>query len=524
MSNRYQGGFITASYNGLKVPNAPTIGTATGGASSVSVAFTAPSDVGGGAITGYTAISSPGGFTGTGTSSPITVSGLSAGTSYTFTVVATNAYGTGPASAASNSASPVTYFIGALGTGTDDSTANTARTIAVDASFNVYLFGGKNSGESSDDFQLAKYDTSGVIQFQKKLSGATSSDKGSDLALDSSGNVYVVGASNDGPSNNFQIAKYNSSGAVQWQRRLGNESSNDVGFGISLDSSNNVYVTGVQTYNGGGNICPQIAKYDSSGAIQWQRRLSPASGDDYFYGVAAGSSVYACGFSQAAGNNNLLLVKYDTSGTLQWQKILGGANAEFGYGVAIDSSGNVFVSGQTNVSGNYDMLIAKYNSSGAVQWQRKLGDASVDSVYGSHSIALDSSDNAYVCWSNGTGQLGIAKYNSSGTIQWQRTLTGSNCQGWGVAIDTAGTLYISGSVAIGAKRFLFAKLPSDGSLTGTYSVGGVSLTYAASSLTDSATTLTEATSTLTAATSTLVDAATTLTEATSTLTSAVTTI
>jgi hypothetical protein len=170
------------------------------------------------------------------------------------------------------------------------------------------------------------------------------------------------------------------------------------------------------------------------------------------------------------------------------------------------------------------MLIAKYNSSGAVQWQRKLGDASVDSVYGSHSIALDSSDNAYVCWSNGTGQLGIAKYNSSGTIQWQRTLTGSNCQGWGVAIDTAGTLYISGSVAIGAKRFLFAKLPSDGSLTGTYSVGGVSLTYAASSLTDSATTLTEATSTLTAATSTLVDAATTLTEATSTLTSAVTTI
>jgi hypothetical protein len=106
MSQRYQGGFITASYNGLKVPNAPTIGTATAGNLSASVTFTAPSNVGGGAITGYTVISSPGSITGTGTSSPVTVSGLTAGTSYTFTVVATNAYGTGPASAASNSATP----------------------------------------------------------------------------------------------------------------------------------------------------------------------------------------------------------------------------------------------------------------------------------------------------------------------------------------------------------------------------------------------------------------------------------
>lgn len=89
-------------------PGAPTIGTATGGNASASVTFTAPAYTGNPAgITSYTVISSPGGFTGTGASSPITVSGLSNGTAYTFTVTATGASGTGSASEASNSVTPV---------------------------------------------------------------------------------------------------------------------------------------------------------------------------------------------------------------------------------------------------------------------------------------------------------------------------------------------------------------------------------------------------------------------------------
>jgi len=111
MSQRYQGGFLTASYNGLKVPDAPTIGTATAGSSSASVTFTAPSNIGGSAITGYTAIATPGGATGTGASSPITVSGLSNGTAYTLQVLATNIYGSSALSAASNSVTPALAYM-----------------------------------------------------------------------------------------------------------------------------------------------------------------------------------------------------------------------------------------------------------------------------------------------------------------------------------------------------------------------------------------------------------------------------
>jgi hypothetical protein len=88
------------------VPGAPTIGTAIAGNAQASVAFTAPAVTGGPAITSYTATSSPGGITGSAASSPITVSGLTNGTAYTFTVTATNSIGTGPASAASNSVTP----------------------------------------------------------------------------------------------------------------------------------------------------------------------------------------------------------------------------------------------------------------------------------------------------------------------------------------------------------------------------------------------------------------------------------
>lgn len=91
---------------GVTYPDAPTIGTPIAGNGNVSVAFTAPSYTGGLPILNYTATSNPGGITGTGANSPILVSGLNTSTFYTFTVTATNAYGTSVPSTASDSVRP----------------------------------------------------------------------------------------------------------------------------------------------------------------------------------------------------------------------------------------------------------------------------------------------------------------------------------------------------------------------------------------------------------------------------------
>lgn len=85
------------------VPAAPTIGSASLVSGSIQVSFTPPTSNNGSTITGYTAVSSPSGITTSGASSPITMSGLAPGTSYTFTVYATNTVGNGASSAASNS-------------------------------------------------------------------------------------------------------------------------------------------------------------------------------------------------------------------------------------------------------------------------------------------------------------------------------------------------------------------------------------------------------------------------------------
>jgi uncharacterized delta-60 repeat protein len=404
----------------------------------------------------------------------------------------------------------ITYWLSAVG----DSQSDTPSAVALDSQNNAYQIGSSNLGPSTTNFALKKYDPNGTIQWERVL-GQAGRDGGTGVAIDSADNIYVSGLSKTGYFGvwHMLLAKYNSAGTLQWQRRLFG-ASDDQALAVAIDSSDNVYVSGVTESAGAGSTDSILAKYNSSGTLQWQRILG-ATSFDRFESIAFDSSgnVYVGGSTYAgAGGQDFLLAKYNSSGTLQWQRTFGGASNDAGYGVAVDSSDNVYISGWTYSAGagNQDFLFAKYNSSGTLQWQKVLGGTGNDEGY---DVAIDSSDNVYILGHHAYfnaywfGML-VAKYDSSGTLQWQRRLSNNNenysTYAAGIAIDSNDNLYLSASAQMSQTEFFLAKLPNDGSLTGTaYVLNGFTFSYQAHGNTSATSSLTSAASSLTAATSSL---------------------
>lgn len=181
--------------------------------------------------------------------------------------------------------------------------------VAVDGSGNAYVVG------STSGLTIAKYDTSGAIQWQRRL--GTTGSYGYAIAVDSSANVYVAGYNSSG---GFLVAKYDTGGVIQWQKTF----TTNVGanYGIALDSSGNIYTCGYCIMDEGYGQDAAIFKYDNSGTLLWQRRLGqfgPNSGD-----VAQSIAVDAAGSLFITGQTNpnvsstsqsILICKLPTDGS-----------------------------------------------------------------------------------------------------------------------------------------------------------------------------------------------------------------
>ena len=200
----------------------------------------------------------------------------------------------------------------------DDGDEDYGRGMAVDLSGNIYIAGENGYlgvGGEMFDMILVKYDGNGVQQWNRTWGGADY-DTSDGVAVDSSGNVYLAGRTESfGVGvNDMALVKYNGEGIQQWNRTWGDANPNFCN-AVAVDSSGNAYLVGGSGNYGLGNGNMALVKYDGNGVLQWNYTWG-GDNNDCGYGIAVDSSdsVYLAGGTESfgAGVEDMFLVKYSS--------------------------------------------------------------------------------------------------------------------------------------------------------------------------------------------------------------------
>ncbi len=269
------------------------------------------------------------------------------------------------------------------------------------------------------------------------------------LALDISGNVYVV------DSNNNRIQKFSANGnfVTSWGLYGTGDGQFSYPYGIAVDASGNVYVADwgnnrVQKFSSLGDFITEWGSYGTgSGQFIYPQGITvDASGNVY----VTDSGLHRV---QKFNSNGVFITAWGSNGT-------GDGQFSYPYGIAVeDASGNVYVADTGNhriqkFSANGD-FVASWGSNGA-------GDGQFNYPYG---ISVGTSGDLYVADSN-NNRVQRLKSDGSFVVKWGSygTADGQLNYPHGVVVDSSGNVYIADTKNNQIKQFIPVDIDGDGYL------------------------------------------------------------
>ncbi|MCP3681918.1 MAG: hypothetical protein GY861_04435 [bacterium] len=369
-----------------------------------------------------------------------------------------------------------------------------AYSVAVAGDGRIYVAGYGDdlvSDSSGPDWWIKKFTSNGTEDFDnwnKSFDGSSGNDYTESVAVDSTGNFYVVGHGDDLVSDSsgydLWIKKFSSAGiedVANWNKTLHNSmaGNSDSARSVVVDSDDNVYVAGYGWFLVSATSGPDwwIKKFTSNGTEDfdnWNKSFDGSSGSDYTQHVSldGDGNVYVVGYGydliSDSSQNDWWIKKFTSNGTenvVNWNKTFDVSNQDDRpESVVVDSEGYVYVVGHgydlVSSSSDEDWWIKKFSSNGTedvVNWNKTF-DAS-DYENSMYSVAVDLDDNVYVAgygssvFSTTSGyDWWVKKFSSNGTedtANWNKTFSSQGSYdsdyAYSFALGGDGTVYVVGS-------------------------------------------------------------------------------
>ncbi|MFA5747782.1 MAG: T9SS type A sorting domain-containing protein [Candidatus Absconditabacterales bacterium] len=299
-----------------------------------------------------------------------------------------------------------------------------------------------------NDIFLSKYSSSGKLIWAKSF-GGPGDDKGLNLTIDDSSNVYLTGYFSDTINFNsandlnqitltskggkdILISKYSQTGKLIYAKSFGGHC-DDWGIGVTIDHTNNVYLTG--SFN-------DIVDFNPNPKLK--------SDSDKVNLIST-------------GNNDIFLVKYSQTEKLIYAKNIGGIGPDWGHNITIDATNNLYLTGvfsntinlnsdfdsskiNLTSNGSYDIFLIKYSQTGKLIYAKNFGGVGDDKGL---SLVTDDSLNIYltgyfsnevnfnpddiILKSNGKTDIFLIKYSEKGKLLYAKSF-GGPCDDWGVSV------------------------------------------------------------------------------------------